>query len=62
MTCFLSNVFFFFFFFFFFFEGGGGGGGREEGVGGLKVAFNNLSVRCLDVAGSTMLTFRVMPH
>ena len=32
---------------------------------GLYVAFNNLSVksrRCLDVAGSSMLTFRVLPH
>ena len=32
---------------------------------GLNVAFNNLSVisrRCLDVAGSSMLTFRVLPH
>ena len=32
---------------------------------GLKIAFNNLSVisqRCLDVAGSSMLTFRVLPH
>ena len=32
---------------------------------GLNVAFNKLSVisrRCLDVAGSSMLTFRVLPH
>ena len=32
---------------------------------GLNLAFNNLSVisrRCLDVAGSSMLTFRVLPH
>ena len=32
---------------------------------GLNVAFNNLSVisrRCLDVAGSSMPTFRVLPH
>ena len=32
---------------------------------GLNVAFNNLSVisrRCLDVTGSSMLTFRVLPH
>ena len=32
---------------------------------GLYVAFNNLSVisqRYLDVAGSSMLTFRVLPH
>ena len=32
---------------------------------GLYVAFYNLSVisrRCLDVAGSSMLTFRVLPH
>ena len=32
---------------------------------GLNVAFNNLSVIlrwCLDVAGSSMLTFRVLPH
>ena len=32
---------------------------------GLYVAFNNLSVisrRCLDVAGSSLLTFRVLPH
>ena len=32
---------------------------------GLYVAFNNFSViswRCLDVAGSSMLTFRVLPH
>ena len=32
---------------------------------GLNIAFNNLSVisrRCLDVTGSSMLTFRVLPH
>ena len=32
---------------------------------GLYVAFNNLLVisrQCLDVAGSLMLTFRVLPH
>ena len=32
---------------------------------GFNVAFNNLSVisrQCLDVAGSSMLTFRVLPH
>ena len=32
---------------------------------GLYVTFNNFSVisrRCLDVAGSSMLTFRVLPH
>ena len=32
---------------------------------GLNVAFNNLSVisrQCLDVTGSSMLTFRVLPH
>ena len=32
---------------------------------GLNVAFNNLSVilrRCLNVAGSSMLAFRVLPH
>ena len=32
---------------------------------GLNLAFNNLSVisrRCLDVTGSSMLTFRVLPH
>ena len=32
---------------------------------GLNVPFNNLSVisrRCLDVTGSSMLTFRVLPH
>ena len=32
---------------------------------GLNVAFNNLSLilrRCLDVGGSSMLTFRVLPH
>ena len=32
---------------------------------GLNVAFNNLSVisrRCLDVTGSSMLTFRLLPH
>ena len=32
---------------------------------GLNVAFNNLSVisrRCLDETGSSMLTFRVLPH
>ena len=32
---------------------------------GLYVPFNNLSVIsrwCLDVAGSSMLTFRVLPH
>ena len=32
---------------------------------GFNVAFNNLSVilwRCLDVTGSSMLTFRVLPH
>ena len=32
---------------------------------GLNVAFNNLSVisrRCLDVAGSSILSFRMLPH
>ena len=32
---------------------------------GLNVAFNNLSIiswRCLDETGSSMLTFRVLPH